>query len=336
MNDERFFILHQNCIPVKGAIRSTICDLQQESILFIPNDLFEILTKFKGQSISTIKQAYGLENVQIIDSYFKLLLDNELGFWATKDELNFFPEINSTWVEPANITNAIIDIDETSEHPFEKIFKELAELGCKHIQIRSYTPKPISFFENILHLIKHHRITSIEIITHYYEGQTTKEYLDAFCDKYPRTKSLIIHSAPEAELVKPSIIFTQESITSSHHCGIISPEYFSINLKTYTESLDLNSCLNSKIGIDVNGYIKNCPSLEESYGHIKNESLFEVILKKEFKQLWTVNKDQIKICQDCEFRYICTDCRAYLSNPEDLYSKPAKCKYNPYEAVWEE
>ena len=129
----------------------------------------------------------------ILCPYFQLLLDNELGFWATKNELNFFPEINSTWIEPANITNAIIDIDETSEHPFEKIFKELTELGCKHIQIRSYTPKPISFFENILHLIKHHRITSIEIITQYYEGQTTKEYLNAFCDKYPRTQSLIIH-----------------------------------------------------------------------------------------------------------------------------------------------
>ena len=45
-------------------------------------------------------------------------------------------------------------------------------------------------------------------------------------------------------------------------------------------------------------------------------------------------KDAIKICQDCEFRHICTDCRAYLDNPKDLYSHPAKCTYNPYQAKW--
>ena len=39
--------------------------------------------------------------------------------------------------------------------------------------------------------------------------------------------------------------------------------------------------------------------------------------------------------KDCKFRYICTDCRAYLANPNDMYSKPLKCNYNPYSATWE-
>jgi len=38
--------------------------------------------------------------------------------------------------------------------------------------------------------------------------------------------------------------------------------------------------------------------------------------------------------KDCEFRYICHDCRAHTQN-EEKYSKPLKCKYNPYEAIWE-
>ncbi len=37
-----------------------------------------------------------------------------------------------------------------------------------------------------------------------------------------------------------------------------------------------------------------------------------------------------------EFRYICTDCRAYTENPEDIYSKPLKCGYNSYTNKWEE
>lgn len=33
---------------------------------------------------------------------------------------------------------------------------------------------------------------------------------------------------------------------------------------------------------------------------------------------------------------ICTDCRAYVEDPEDILSKPLKCGYNPYTAEWSE
>ena len=55
-----------------------------------------------------------------------------------------------------------------------------------------------------------------------------------------------------------------------------------------------------------------------------------------FKDKWRITKDQIEICKDCEFRYVCSDCRAYVENPEDIYSKPLKCGYNPYTCEWEE
>jgi hypothetical protein len=33
---------------------------------------------------------------------------------------------------------------------------------------------------------------------------------------------------------------------------------------------------------------------------------------------------------------MCSDCRAYVENPNDLYSKPLKCGYDPYTTKWEE
>jgi hypothetical protein len=33
---------------------------------------------------------------------------------------------------------------------------------------------------------------------------------------------------------------------------------------------------------------------------------------------------------------MCTDCRVYLQDPNDIYSKPLKCGYNPYTNKWEE
>lgn len=81
---------------------------------------------------------------------------------------------------------------------------------------------------------------------------------------------------------------------------------------------------------------KNCPSMKESYGNIKDTTLIEALEKPGFKKYWNITKDQINVCKDCEFRYICTDCRAYLEDPDDIYSKPLKCGYNPYTCEWEE
>ena len=94
----------------------------------------------------------------------------------------------------------------------------------------------------------------------------------------------------------------------------------------------LNTCLNKKLSITKEGLIKNCPSLSKSYGNVNNTSLEKVVNKKSFKYLWEINKDQINVCKDCEFRYICSDCRAFLNHDND---KPKKCNYNPYTMAYE-
>ena len=75
----------------------------------------------------------------------------------------------------------------------------------------------------------------------------------------------------------------------------------------------------------------------ESYGNINEvseEQLVEIVKSKPFQKYWNIKKDDIKICRDCEFRHICTDCRAYREDDADMYSKPLKCGYNPYIAKW--
>jgi SPASM domain peptide maturase of grasp-with-spasm system len=85
-----------------------------------------------------------------------------------------------------------------------------------------------------------------------------------------------------------------------------------------------------------NGDIKNCPSIKNVYGNLNNTELSEVILNQDFMKLWYLNKDSVNKCKDCEFRYFCYDCRAYLQDPEDIYSKPLKCGYDPHTNKWEE
>lgn len=120
------------------------------------------------------------------------------------------------------------------------------------------------------------------------------------------------------------------------HCGLVAKNNFYLNQTLIKISLSHNSCLFKKISIDTESNIKNCPSMPQSFGRIKDTTLEEVLNHPDFKKYWNINKDKIHVCKDCEFRYICTDCRAYVEDPEDIYSKPLKCGYNPYTGEWSE
>lgn len=68
--------------------------------------------------------------------------------------------------------------------------------------------------------------------------------------------------------------------------------------------------------------------MQKSYGNIRDTKLVDAVNTKGFKELWKITKDHVAVCKDCEFRYICQDCRAILKDPENIYSKPGNCKYN--------
>jgi SPASM domain peptide maturase of grasp-with-spasm system len=100
------------------------------------------------------------------------------------------------------------------------------------------------------------------------------------------------------------------------------PKYFAINVRHFAEAQAWNTCLNRKIAISADGYVKNCPSMPKSFGHISTTSLDAALAADGFKDVWGITKDQVKICRDCEFRYICTDCRAYRQDEADILSQP--------------
>lgn len=52
-----------------------------------------------------------------------------------------------------------------------------------------------------------------------------------------------------------------------------------------------------------------------------------------------LNKDDVLVCQDCEYRYVCFDCRpisegAACGNGDYKTAPYPRCTYDPYEGVW--
>jgi SPASM domain peptide maturase of grasp-with-spasm system len=335
-NSNDYFILYANCIATKGFGRSIVSDLQRAEYHYIPNDLFEILELTKTKTLSEIYSLYSEDNQDILNEYFDFLIKKNLGF--IDDERNVFPDLSLEWDAPSVITNSIIDVDDAyiDELNYDKVFQDLSSLNCSCVQIRGFDSISNEKIQSLLAATLNTRIKEIRLVLKY-SAATNEFVINTLIPNHKRISQVIFFNHPdykEEYVVGVRVSYLAIPKLTKNDCGEICVSSFSVNTQHYTESLRFNSCLNRKISVDSQGFIKNCPSQESNFGHIKTDDLREVVKDSQFQRLWKVKKDDIKICKDCEHRYICTDCRIFRQDKHDQFSKPLKCSYDPYTTTW--
>ena len=261
----------------------------------------------------------------------------------------FFPKIEMTWQNPNKITNLIFDIEEnTSLENLVKLNNEIGNLGVEALMIRCFYTYSLKVLKELIIVyadspLNYLKDIQIDIV---YQKGYEKEFLKIINEIsiLSIVSSINIYSVEIINSMKfksDKISIIQKKIINHKNCGVIDDNINSIDLNLISESQKHNSCLNRKLSIDAKGNIKNCPSIPQNYGNINDTTLEEALNHKDFKKYWNITKDQIEVCKDCEFRYICTDCRAYTErthfNKEGLdISKPLKCGYDPYKGEWQE
>lgn len=337
---EKVFLLFSNCVPVRGVKRTAICDLIKGEIHLVSNELFSLFSN----NAMVIKDVLSTLNDEDHDTFFefiKFLEEKNLGFWCEEQLVNLFPPLSMEWDYCSSISNCVIDVGDDMQYFNDDLIHQLEELQCYYLQLRFFEIVEISYLLSLMNLIKESKIKSIEIIIKFSFAFGFIDNLISLIQQHAQLSSIFVHSSPDSDTfanrVKGwNIYFFEQAINDTTHCGNIDPSYFSINTEMFTESKVFNNCLNRKISIDRNRQIKNCPSMNDTYGSITNVRLKDVVNSETFKRIWKVGKDQINVCNQCEFRYVCSDCRAYLEDPLDIYSKPLKCGYNPLTCEWSE
>jgi len=329
---EKCFMLFAECIPVKGAMRSIIYDLGRSNYDFIPNDLYSILVEYEGNSYESVLSNFDKVDHPIIEEYFDFLEEKEYIFWCDKEEKQLFPKLDTKWDYPSKITNAVIDIDEESEHDFSNLLTQLLELGCQYVQFRFFTWKSKKYIQNILNAFEESILKRIEIFMPYTESMNLQNY-ESLLDKYPRLKTFIVYGAKELyqKSENKNFVFIPIKISKG---SIPQKDMFYVNLQLYMESQFHNVYLNRKVSIDTNGAIKNCNSYSLNFGFIGEKKLKDVVNSSSFKKLSSVTKDSCKICKDCEFRYMCVDGREPILGDNGEYSHNLACDYDPYTTDW--
>ncbi|EZH72136.1 hypothetical protein ATO12_24680 [Aquimarina atlantica] len=335
LNTDLYINVYSTCKLVKGKKRGTLSDLHRSRIELIPNELIDLVNEFKGKKVSDIlKKNYDFKDLKVIEQYFDFLIDKEVIFLSEK--ILSFISSDETYESPKKLLSAIIDIDTNSTYDVPNAIYKINTIGCDNIQIRLYDcDMDTNTLEHLVSLFKNTSFRHVEILLKYNKA-SFKSFHEIL--KYSNRVSMVyFHSYDQKDKVEEidsiTYIYTSEKIVSSDFCGYIMPFYFDVSPITYYIGENYNTCLYKKIAVDVNGNIKNCPSMANDFGKIDSSDLDEILSTPDFKKYWNITKDKISVCKTCEFRKVCTDCRAYLKENE-LYEKPKHCEYEPDSPNW--
>ncbi|MGK6343705.1 grasp-with-spasm system SPASM domain peptide maturase [Chryseobacterium sp. DT-3] len=337
----KYFNLFSNILVTKGAGRILISDLQRNVSELYPLELYDLIQELKTHCIENVTDGYDEESKVMVKEYLNILLQNEYGFITEHNWDKNFPLLTYEYDEPSILSEIFIEFSEISV--LKKIKLSIEHFRIKHLVLYSTKKFTAENFIEIDQIFATSVLSGIEIFSPFHED-VNKLFVSTLHKNTERIYNIVFYSCGKKPFrikdeFRFSLYFTEEEMKISS-CGKVDLKYFNTNISKVSEAVNHNSCLHKKIGIDINGNIKNCPLMTENFGNINDINLEDALIKPGFKKYWNLTKDEIEICKDCEFKYVCTDCRAYTErnhvNNEGLdTSKPLKCGYDPYTGKWE-
>ena len=105
---------------------------------------------------------------------------------------------------------------------------------------------------------------------------------------------------------------------------------FEFNIDSFFHNIEFHPCLGKSIFISSKGTVHPCPMLRtKKWGNIKNKNLLNFFQKNKEKIYiyWRKNLDYIENCKKCEFRYLCTDCRALEEEISQIANSKTLCRF---------
>lgn len=333
MGNKNYLKKISNIKYVKGYNRGIILDFMRNDFVYVPNSLIDFVDQFNNNHINE-------EVYEQYESYISFLLQKELIFFCSKDEIDLFPETSDDWDYPSLISNGFIEITNEIINNVRKAISYFEEVGCDHLVFYSFQDIKMDFVKNIMSLLNGKLVSSISFYLQY--NSSNSNALIELVDEYPNIQNVILFRADNDEFIK----------IGKYHMGFIAKStqplsfenysidfsLFNIKIIHYTESVDHNVYFNRKCTIEKDGTIKNAPNLNESFGNINQvesiESFRRIIKSKGFQKYWYSNKDQCDICKVCEYRHMCTDNRIPSQKLNGTWFYKSECNYNPFISKW--
>lgn len=168
---------------------------------------------------------------------------------------------------------------------------------------------PLLKWELLLHLKKEIKADSYAIL---YLGSLSEEWQKRLLENNIKWYSKPLHHSP------------------------IAQETMSTQALSFFYNQVFNPCWGNTIAIDCTGTLKPCLWWPENLGNITSKNIKTMITQHEWDYYWKLSKNKIKICECCEYRYNCFDCRVSVVQANlSINEKPPLCSYNIETGLWE-
>ncbi|MEZ4936671.1 MAG: hypothetical protein R2799_03670 [Crocinitomicaceae bacterium] len=312
----KYSFITDNVIFTRGYNRTLILDFYRGKIEFIPNSVWTVFEEIENQ------QSFNLHAVSNdFDEYLSFLLENEYIIEEFRDHIKPLE-----FISPSSIHDFlfICDKKQNSVIPIQLLEKF-------HIKDFLIISDSSEFLNELIAQIENTN-QSLKNITVVYKNNSNKltvESIKSLLDRNPLIHEFYCFNHNKTEEItnnrysiftfedkfnfkdlssQPRIIFDQEIYVRNKTAKGIYSSYLEINMNNMSARYSSN--LDEEIKLQILEYLKNF-----KLSNIPTTS-FE--------------KDEIQICQDCEFRYVCCDRRIPEKSKEGLLYYQNECEYNPY------
>lgn len=118
-------------------------------------------------------------------------------------------------------------------------------------------------------------------------------------------------------------------------CKVRSKPAFRVGRRQYLSNQHWNSCWFGKAAISPQGDVLPCVFARDQVAGNLYEHPLAWICQNGLLSYWELSRDKVNGCRDCEFRYLCEDCRPWAYGyTGDLLAKSPTCTYDPYTGEW--
>ncbi|MEE9363879.1 MAG: hypothetical protein V3U92_14860 [Cellulophaga sp.] len=318
------YLRNRLTIPIKGYNRSIIYDLTRKDYHFIPNSVY--------------KNLYSSNLIEIKEEEAKSFLEfEEIIFKASIEDLKLFPELTIKYKTPYHIVSLIIHSDSLLGYN-----GQMQGINVESISIIFNNLKEgFKVSKDVEKLLLDVDADSIDIYLTDSDLSWSDQNLNFLKDKKEIFNLFVFATSEEHQDVKDFLrkcLVELNRIDTDYrsYTTDVYPSKFAVNKDLFIESKNRNAYYNKKIYIDQKGNISNGMFTEKVLIFSKLNSFDEILNNILLTSRWTIVKDEIPICKNCEFRNMCIDSRELkYSKLNDIWFYKNECRYNPFISKWE-
>ncbi|TXF88460.1 hypothetical protein FUA23_14335 [Neolewinella aurantiaca] len=301
---ELYFTLFPDVVLVKGERDAAAYDFNRAELVPIPPVLCDLVEELEVHTCGELAGSLPPDQSPLVGKYLSYLLEKDFGTF--REEIIAFKPLDRDWDQSNELLSAQLELNASSDYNVAAVLDQITDLNCFQLELRLgekwANPEAV---EGLLELVRGSTLRAVDLYLTDGSAWTPERGDDLFA-RHPKLLHFMAYAAPTAyeKTFHPGTLkmvvhpLPKGEERRNHYKG-----RYIVNYQYFTEALRFNPLLNRRVSVSSFGYWKNDLMYEETFGHVTERKLTEVLASPEFTRLWKVNADRIVDLKDSARRY---------------------------------